>query len=247
MKESTMSTHAELGLNRTGVALSPKLTAQMLEGQQEFPPDYAGDETEIARSRGDVGRSWPDPVGSMPPPLTLKGNLQAGMAALKGESPTQLMDKLGARLAYERSGVRLYEAVLAKYDLSGGFSGGPTRADLEQILSEELQHFRMLTAQLTQLGADPTVMTPSADLEATMTQGVLAVLVDPRTPLPQCLSALLAVELIDNDCWDQLAKLAREAGLSDLAESCSIALGEEEVHLARVRAWLAASLDLKTP
>jgi hypothetical protein len=32
-----MSTHAELGTNRTGIATSPKLTAEMLKGQNEFP------------------------------------------------------------------------------------------------------------------------------------------------------------------------------------------------------------------
>jgi rubrerythrin len=239
-----MSTHAELGMNRTGVSMSPRLTAQMVEGNQEFPPDYVGDESKIARSRGDVGRTWQEPVGSMPPPLTLKGNLKAGMTALRGESPTQLIDKLGARCAYERSGVRLYEAVLAKFDISGSFAGGPARTDLEQILAEELSHFRMLTGLLTDLGADPTVMTPSADLEATMTQGILGVLVDPRTTLAQCLEALLAIELIDNDSWTQLEAVAREAGLTELVESCTVALSEEQVHLARVRAWMTASLGL---
>jgi hypothetical protein len=239
-----MSTHADLGMNRTGVSMSPRLTAQMLEGQQEFPPDYLGDEGKIARERGEVGRSWDETVGSLPPPLTLKGNMKAGMAALKGASPTLLIDQLGARCAYERSGVRLYEAVLAKFDLYGSFPGGPKREELEQILTEELRHFRMLTEQLTKLGADPTVMSPSADLEATMTQGVLAVLVDPRTKFAQCLGALLAVELIDNDCWTVLAALARDAGLTELADGCEVALREEQIHLANVRAWNSASMKL---
>lgn len=240
-----MSTHAELGMNRTGVATSPRLSKQMLEGQQEFAPDYAGDDATISAHRAATARSWADePIGSVPPPLSVKGTVKAGMTALKGESPTQLIDKLGARCGYERVGVRLYEAMLAKYDAFGSFDGGPTREDLEAILSDELKHFRMLTEAIVKLGADPTVMTPSADLEATMTQGVLAVLVDPRTTLPQCLQALLVAELVDNDCWMTLAALMKEAGQAELAVRFEAALADEQVHLAQVRRWIAASLEL---
>jgi hypothetical protein len=243
-----MTTHAELGMNRTGVSTSPRLTTQMLEGQKEFPPDYAGDEGTLATARTATARSWADdPIGSVPPPLTVRGTVKAGMTALKGESPTQLIDKLGARCSYERTGVRLYQTVLAKFDAHGSFASGPTREELEAILKDELQHFRMLTEALVTLGADPTVMTPSADLEATMSQGILAVLVDPRTTLAQCLNALLAVELVDNDCWSNLAALTREAGQSELATRFEAALADEQLHLMHVRRWVAASLDLRAP
>jgi len=241
-----MSTHAELGMNRTGISTSPRLTTQMLEGQKEFAPDFTGDERLLAAVRSATARSWAgEPIGSVPPPLTVKGTVKAGMTAIKGESPTQLIDKLGARCGYERAGVRIYEAVLAKYDAYGSFVGGPTRDELEAILNDELNHFRMLTEAITKLGADPTVMTPSADLEATMTQGILALAVDPRTTLAQCLQALLAVELVDNDCWLTLSALVKQAGQDDLALRFEAALAEEQVHLAHVRRWLAESLDLR--
>ena len=143
-----MTTHAELGMNRTGIATSPKLTKEMLEGQQEFAPDQPGDERKIASARSSSAREWDSKIGSVPPPTTVKGALKTGATALKGESPTQFIDKLGARLAFERSGVRMYEALLSKFDASGSFEGGPSRAEIEKILMDEYDHFRLLVEAL---------------------------------------------------------------------------------------------------
>lgn len=242
-----MTSHAELGMNRTGTATSPKLTAEMLDGQKEFAPDYPGDERKIAAWRSNTTREWSEPIGSVPPPTTLKGMVKAGITAIAGESPSLLIDKLGARAAFERSGVRMYEAVIAKFDASGGFDGGPTRADLELILEHEFQHFRMLVDAIKHLGADPTVMTPTADLQATIGSGPLYVLVDPRTTFPQCLEALLAIELIDNASWEPLIALADQAGQSELVARFTRALEQENVHVLNVRRWLAASHGLPLP
>lgn len=236
-----MSSHAELGMNKTGIATSPKLTAAMLEGQKEFVPDIQGDEALIAASRSGTAREWGEQVGSVPPPTTLKGVVKTGLTAMKGESPTLLIDKLGARLAYERSGVRLYEALLSKFDATGGFEGGPTRDLIEGILQDEYNHFKLLMQSLEHLGADPTVMTPTADLEAVITQGAMAVLVEPRTNFAQCLEAAVTIELIDNACWESLVQLAEQAGQHDLATRFQAALREENAHLANVKRWLAVS------
>lgn len=236
-----MSTHAELGMNKTGIATSPKLTAAMVEGQKEFAPDMPGDEALIAAARTATALEWNQQVGSVPPPTTLKGVVKTGMTAMKGESPTLLIDKLGARLAYERSGVRLYEALLSKFDANGAFEGGPTRALIEGILNDEYNHFKLLTEALVHLGADPTVMTPTADLEANITQGALAVMVEPRTNFVQCLEAVMTIELIDNACWESLVELAQQAGQRDLAARFEAALREENAHLANVKRWLAVS------
>jgi len=240
-----MSTHADLGMNRTGVATSPRLTAEMIEGQKEFTPDLLGDERKIAASRSSSTREWTEPLGSVPPPPTLKGMVKSGLTALKGESPTLLIDKLGARLAFERTGVRLYEAMLAKLDAKGSFAGGPTRADIEGIVRDEYNHFQMLQEALEHLGADPTVMTPSADIEATITAGALAVMVEPRTDLAQCLESALTAELIDNDCWESIALLAKQAGQNDMAARFERALAQEQAHLLNVRRWIRVSQGLE--
>ena len=51
----------------------------------------------------------------------------AALQALKGGPPTQFLDKLGERLAFERTGVRLYEALISKHEALGSFAGGPDR------------------------------------------------------------------------------------------------------------------------
>ena len=234
------NTQAETGMNKTGVATAPLLTKAMVEGTSEFPADGAGDEREIALARGAYAREA-EPLGSVPPPLTAKGMVKTAGQLLRGENPSLLIDKLGERLAFERTGVRLYEALLSKLDALGSFDGGPQRAELEQILNEEYAHFNLLRDALLRLGADPTVMTPSADVHATMTKGVMEVMVDPRTNLAQSLEAALLAELADNDCWLSLTQLAHSAGQTELAAQCSQALADEQDHLTMIRGYLAAA------
>jgi len=227
-------------MNRTGIATSPLLTKDMIKGTSEFPPPTLGDERAISDERVSYARGS-EPVGSVPPPVTGKGMVKSAGTALKGESPTQLIDKLGERLAFERTGTRLYEALLSKHDALGSFDGGPSRADIQEIIAEEHSHFALLGDVLAELGADPTVMTPSADLQATMSKGLLDVMTDPRTTLPQCLEAALVAELADNDCWMALQELAMNAGQQQLATAFAAALAAEEKHLLSVRGWIAAS------
>lgn len=235
------STQTEMGRNRTGIATSPELTEEMIAGMSEFlPSPVSGDENVIAKVREDYSRDA-EPLGSVPLPATLKGAAKAALRGVKGERPTQFVDKLGERLAFERMGVRLYGALLSKLDAFGSFEGGPTREDLERIQREEYEHFRMLTSAVEQTGGDPTVVTPSADLHATMTAGVLAVMVDPRTTFAQCLEAALLAELADNAAWEVLAELASQGGDDDLAKLFLTAQREEVSHLASIKDWLAAA------
>jgi hypothetical protein len=241
----TTAMHATLGTNRTGISTSPVQAKQMLNGMEEFAPEVAGDESEISQERVERAKEA-EPLGSVPPPPTLRGMAKSVVQGVRGESPTRFIDKLGERLAYERTGVRLYQALLSKFDAHGTFAGGPTRDELVEHLQQEYEHFNMLDQALSGIGADPTVMTPSADLQATMGKGFLEVMVDPRTTLAQCLEALLVIELADNDCWMALRQLATEAGEHSLAEQFDLAWTQEQKHLMRARAWVAASLDLES-
>jgi hypothetical protein len=156
-----------------------------------------------------------EPMGSVSLPAGVKGKVQTAVKAVMGEQPTLFMDKLGERLAFERSGTRLYEALLSKYDAFGSFAGGPNKADLEHICEEEYRHFMMLQAAIEQRGGDPTAVTPAANLSATASQGIPQVIVDPRTTLLQSLEAVLIAELFDNACWETLVELAQQAGEND--------------------------------
>jgi rubrerythrin len=234
-----MNQHATVGTNRTGMAAAPERSREMLSGMDEFPPTSQGSAAGVAQVRIAYAQAA-EPLGSVPPPASLKGTVQTAVKAVMGEQPMLLMDKLGERLAFERTGTRLYEALVSKYDAFGSFDGGPSRDDLEHVLQEEYRHFTMLQSVIEQLGGDPTAVTPSANLQATAAYGVNQVLVDPRTTLLQSLEAILIAELADNACWEALVELAQDAGENDLVPPFQEALRNEQDHLAKVQAWLAA-------
>jgi rubrerythrin len=236
------TTRPETGINRTGVGMSPRLTEEMVIATEEFEANPLGDESFIANVRSEIARQV-DPMGSVPPPPTLKGVAKSVAQKLKAANPEMLIDKLGERLAFERSGVRLYEALLSKLDVAGGFEGGPDRDALLHILQEEFEHFRALEDALEHLGADPTVVTPSANLHLTMTSGIAKAILDPRTSFAQCLEAALVLELADNESWDALREMANEAGDKKLLTLCEEAVSQERDHLIKVRTWVANAQD----
>jgi hypothetical protein len=234
-----MSQNATPGKNLTGIAAAPKRSQEMLAGTDEFPPSSQGSAQDIAQVRIAYAQQA-EPPGSVPLPAGFTDKMQTAVKAALGEKPMLLMDKLGERLAFERTGTRLYEALVSKYDAFGSFSGGPSREDLEHVLQEEFRHFTLLQAAIEQLGGDPTAVTPSANLSATAAQGIKQVIVDPRTTLLQSLEAILVAELADNACWEGLVELAQGAGEDALARQFQEARVTEQEHLEKVQAWLAA-------
>lgn len=227
-----------LGMNRTGVGLVPARVKEMTSGIDQLQaPVSAQDGVRIEELRTELSKNSP-PVGLMPPPPTVKGAAKAAVQALKGNAPLVFLDKLGERLAYERGGVRLYQAMLAKWEAAGSHPGGPTREELERLCNEELRHFGLVEAAILKLGADPTVITPSADTIAVATHGFFQLLADPRATLTECENALLAVELADNEGWRMLVWLAEKLGQDEVARDFTVALREEEEHLMLVRRWV---------
>ncbi len=213
------------GMNRTGLLVSPELAQELIEGVEQWSPAPQLDDTSSAAIRA-LYIEEGDTIGSKP----------------EGDEDG-LMDKLGARLAFERSGVRLYDALIQKRTAVSG-STHPTIKELEHIRAEELQHLLLLQRCIEELGGDPTTLTPAADIGATMTVGVMQVVLDPRTTIDQCLEAILTAELVDNDCWSVLIDLVREKGQEEMLESFEAALAEEEEHLTDVRAWIRRSAGL---
>lgn len=225
---------AELGQNRTGIQMSPKDTKKMLEPAKgaSFTP---GDSSQAAELRAEYIRSA-GPIGSVPPPGTAKGAAKAGMKALTGKRAQALIDRLGERLAFERSGTRLYEAMLVKCRANA--AEGQSYIDkLEQICREEAQHFLLLDECIEALGADPTAQTPGADVTGVETTGLVQVVTDPMTSVVQSLHALLVAELADNEAWDELIELAQDLGRNDMVERFEVARDEERDHLDTLRRW----------
>jgi hypothetical protein len=235
-----MKNTIELGKNRTGIDLSPVDKKLLIEGAATAVPSMEGDESAAAETRAeylDEGQS----IGSMPPPGTIKGAAGVVADVAKGANATVFLDKLGERLAFERTGTRLYAALIGKFDASEPLKGGPTRAELEKIHLEERAHFEMLREAMLSLGADPTAITPSADVAAVSSMGIIQVLGDPRMNLKQSLEAILVAELVDNDCWAMLTELANAAGHKALVPRFQQALAQEAQHLVMVRSWVKSS------
>ena len=226
----------KLGLNRTPVQLSPDDTKKQIEATQQYPADVPGSIEQLTQERHEA-IDQADNVGSVPIPGSLKGMVKTALDKLRGKNPEVLVDKLGERLAFERTGVRMYEAMIAKAVADKG-SDSVLVDTLRQIQQEEDEHMAVLRKAIETLGGDPTAMTPCADVVAVKSQGVMQVLTDPRTTTSQCLSAILTLELEDNDAWAMLIELTRKAGHPMIASDFERALREEEEHLSAIRTIL---------
>lgn len=232
-----------IGMNKTGAHMSPKDIDRMVKGAEEAgAPGHNG--AGIAAVRTSY-IAEAEPVGTVPPPGTIKGAAKTGMKKLTGKSPEVFVDKLGERLAFERSGVRLYDALLTKYQATPEKVPGMSVDQLAHFRDEEAMHFKWVGDALESLGADPTAQTPGADLAGVESMGIMQVLDDPRTTVSQSLHALLVAELADNAGWELLIKLADDLGQDDMASNFRQALKEEQEHLNHVRNWLEQSVRIE--
>lgn len=179
-------------------------------------------------------------MGHMPVPTTVKGAANAFAQAFKGKNAAVLLDKIGERLSFERTGTRLYEALIGKLDAMGSWTGGPTRQELVHIMEEELAHFHVLREAMEELGGDPTAMTPAANVTDVVSSGIPQIVSDGRSTLAQSLCAIHVAELADNDGWDMLVSLCTYLELEELATRFEACADEEAEHLANVRRWLNA-------
>jgi rubrerythrin len=232
MKTSPLNQHH----NRTGIARAADRARSMVEGAARANPSSSDIGAFVETHKDYIEHA--DAVGSMPP-------VSGGEELV----PPLLMDKLGERLAFERTGVRLYDGALLKLEAGGSFDGGPSRDDLETIRDQELEHFGLLEEAIEDLGGDPTAVTPAANLVATEAAGIVGVVADPRAGLPEVLHALLLAELADNAGWEQLIELCHQTGQENWAERFTRCSQEEEEHLRSVRTWLLAqsSVELGRP
>lgn len=236
-----MRQQTPVGMNRTGVQMSPLDTRQMLKDAERLPAGTPGSPQALTEMRQRYLDEC-ETVGSVPVPGSFTGMLETGKALFTGRRPQVLIDKLGERLAFERSGVRLYDALLAKCEADPGALRAGALDRLRQFRLQEAQHFALLAEALASIGADPTAQTPCADLAGVEGLGMMQVLSDPRTSVPQCLHVLLDAELMDNAGWDLLVTLARQSGHPELARRFAQALREEGEHQIEVRMMYEAAV-----
>jgi len=214
-----MHTQTEVGMNHTGMLVADD-GEKMLENINLTKPP-SGDETDLAKIRTQYAKEA-EPLGTPPEPQ------QSGLAAV-------LMDKLGERLAFERSGPRLYDALIAK--CRADRSAALPLKELQHIRDEEATHFALVGAAIASLGGDPTAQTPGADVAGVEGMGLMQVLTDPKTTVAQALHAILVAEMTDNAAWEELIELTEQAGNDDLVARFEKASEEETEHLEKVQGW----------
>lgn len=238
-----MEKSTTMGNNRTGVDISPIRGKQMQSGVQEYPPSGGR-----GNNLNGVKRTYIEEasrLGSVPLPGTAKGALKSMMEKFAGNQPATFINKLGERLAYERTGTRVYDSLMIKCEVARETGVTPVDIRLDRIKTfrdQEMHHFHLLADSIENLGADPTAETPDADVSGVAGSGMMKVVTDPRTTVPQCLEAMLALELTDNAAWELLIKLALDLGQDDMADKFQDALAEEQVHLQEIRSWYEQSV-----
>jgi hypothetical protein len=161
-------------MNHSGMLVAEDGGEKMLENTGLTRP-RGGDETELAKIRLQYAKDA-DPVGTLPEPQ------QSGVMAV-------LMDKLGERMAFERAGTRLYDALMVK--CAADKSCKVPAKELKHIRDEEAMHFALVGAAIQALGGDPTAQTPNADVAGVEGAGLMQVLTDPKTTVAQALHAIL--------------------------------------------------------
>jgi rubrerythrin len=223
--------------NRTGLGVSA-LAEEMLEVPRLTRPTSRGSGEEIADARRELAGESPS-VGSMPSAMAKP---RGARGSPPGDALEILLDKLGERLAFERTGSRLYDGLLSKADLES-WEGGPSRVQLAKFRDEERAHVALVHDAIVALGGDPTAVTPCADIQGVASSGILQVVADARTSLSQSLDAMLSAELTDNDGWRMLIALAQPV-IPEHAARFEQALEHERQHLEAVRMWLAARVEI---
>ena len=238
-----MTVHTEhIGTNRTGIHISPVDSKAMQEFDPPLASRSAGNSAPASIRNDDIANA--DTPGSAPLPGPVTVAFSMGINALKGDSPQILLDKLGERLAFERIGARLYDALITKCELMLDGDISMSIEDLRQIRADKARHFMRLSETIESLGADPTSPTPSGDLVGVESTGLVQVLNDPCTSIAQSLHAIVTAELSDKAGWETLVALADEHNLTDMVDDFTQALNQEREHLALVQTWYEEAIGL---
>ena len=232
-----MDSPQSMGMNRTGIDMAPKGAEEMTVAVREFPPSSKGNEQTLAGFR-EPYLIDAEPIGTVPVPGTVKGAAKAGIQKLMGRHAEVLIDCLGGRLAFERTGTRLYDALMGKFVLRKDEAAMVSMEQLMQFRAEEAAHIGICWDALRQLGADPTCVTPMADTNAVASVGLMQIITDPRMTIGQSLHAIHVAELADNDGWALLINLAQQMSQDDMVANFRRALEEEDRHLEALRQWM---------
>ncbi|HET9753781.1 MAG TPA: ferritin-like domain-containing protein [Myxococcales bacterium] len=170
------------------------------------------------------------------------------MDKLAKKNVSRVVDLLNERLAFERTGVRLYDTLLARLQVSAEPSLKALAGQVQEQRDEEKEHEEWLEEQIRALGGTAHGLSEHAVLAQAESEGVERV-IRRDDSIPHDFHALLTAELADNAGWDLLVQIADEVGDSKAKKEFKKRLHEEEKHLLFVRKTLLELTrnDLSSP
>ena len=164
------------------------------------------------------------------------------MDKLAKNNREEALDVLAERLAFERTGVQLYDRILEVMERSNDEKIKAMLDQMEEYRYEEKEHEEWLEQQICALGGDPNAKTQRVRLIETESEGIVEVILKSNATVSEMFHALLAAELVDNAGWALLMQLAGEAGDDNAKAEFKRRMLEEAEHLMFVRDVVQAFL-----
>jgi bacterioferritin (cytochrome b1) len=159
------------------------------------------------------------------------------MDKLAKKNVSRVIDLLNERLAFERTGVKLYDTLLARLQVATDPAIKALVGQVQEHRDEEHEHEEWLEEQIRALGGSAHALSEHAVLAQAEAEGVERV-IRRDDSIPHDFHALLTAELADNAGWDLLVQLADDFGDSKAKKEFKKRLHEEEEHLLFVRKTL---------
>ncbi len=156
------------------------------------------------------------------------------MEKLAQQNRDKVIDLLTERLAFERSGVKLYDRIIGVMRSSPSEEVRDMLDQMQEHRDQEKEHEEWLEECIRSLGGNAHGETDLSRLVTEESKGIEEVVMR-DAELPHLFHALLAAELVDNAGWDLLVEVADEAGDRDAKKEFKKRLHEEEDHLLFVR------------
>jgi bacterioferritin (cytochrome b1) len=147
----------------------------------------------------------------------------------------KLIDVLSERLAFERDGVKLYDAILTAMQRSTDPEVLKMIEPMRKQRNDEREHEEWLESQVRALGGSAHEQTELTRLVGIESSGIGKVVLDGDPEVAHLFHAILAAEAIDNAGWDVLVALADQAGDREARKAFKKRLYEEQKHLAFVK------------
>lgn len=210
--------------------------------QLKTPCPIAGpspSQTELSTNRLHPQRdltTWPPLPGAligMPTPAECFGS---------SEGTALLLERMAERLAFERGAARIYEALLEKLDATPG-KPIVSKDAIRRFRDEEAAHFQILCEAIESLGGDPLTWAPTANPIVVQASVLRRAIEDPRSPLAQCVDALLSWERVDLAGWEELLRIANESSQDALAQRLCLVVQAEREQVACVTQWASACAE----